>query len=93
MRTEAVFEPTLDEPEPRGHKQGGAHGMTSLRLLKSIVVAPPSAGPPSSANLDVSGPFARHSPSEEEPQYEIRSDKSDHVAVHKGRALTLVNDR
>lgn len=26
----------------------------------------------------------------DEPQYEIRSDKTDHVAAHKGRALTLV---
>jgi hypothetical protein len=25
--------------------------------------------------------------SKEEPQYEIRSDKTDHVALHKGRAL------
>lgn len=26
--------------------------------------------------------------SEEEPQYEIRSDKTDHIAAHKGKALT-----
>lgn len=30
--------------------------------------------------------YTRHC-SEEEPQYEIRSDKTDHVAVHKGSAL------
>lgn len=29
-----------------------------------------------------------HHASPEEPQYEIRSDKTDHVALHKGRALT-----
>lgn len=27
---------------------------------------------------------------DDEPQYEIRSDKTDHVAAHKGSALTLV---
>ncbi|MHA6688154.1 hypervirulence associated TUDOR domain-containing protein [Mesorhizobium sp. A556] len=27
--------------------------------------------------------------SEEDPQYEIKSDKTDHVAAHKGGALTL----
>ena len=26
--------------------------------------------------------------SEEEPQYEIKSDKTDHIAMHKGSALT-----
>lgn len=29
-----------------------------------------------------------HHASEEDPQYEIKSDKSDHIAAHKGRALT-----
>ena len=29
---------------------------------------------------------------DDEPQYEIRSDKTDHVAAHKGSALTLVKD-
>ncbi|MEV5407165.1 DUF2945 domain-containing protein [Streptomyces albidoflavus] len=29
-----------------------------------------------------------HHASEDEPQYEIRSDKTDHIAMHKGRALT-----
>jgi hypothetical protein len=28
-----------------------------------------------------------HHASREDPQYEIKSDKSDHVALHKGRAL------
>lgn len=31
-----------------------------------------------------------HHGTEEDPQYEIKSDKSDHVAVHKGSALKLV---
>jgi len=31
-----------------------------------------------------------HHASEEDPQYEIKSDKSDHIAVHKGRALKLL---
>ncbi|MBS1949328.1 MAG: DUF2945 domain-containing protein [Bacteroidetes bacterium] len=29
-----------------------------------------------------------HHASENDPQYEIKSDKSDHIAVHKGKALT-----
>ncbi|MBS9372376.1 DUF2945 domain-containing protein [Rhodococcus sp. B50] len=28
--------------------------------------------------------------SEDEPQYEIRSDKTDHVAMHKGSALKKI---
>ena len=31
-----------------------------------------------------------HHASEEEPQYEIKSDKTDHVALHKGGALRLL---
>ena len=31
----------------------------------------------------------RHRASEAEPQYEIKSDKTDHVAAHKGSALDL----
>lgn len=31
-----------------------------------------------------------HHCSADDPQYEIQSDRSDHVAMHKGRALTLV---
>lgn len=30
--------------------------------------------------------------SEDEPQYEIASDKTDHVAAHKGSALSLLGD-
>ena len=30
--------------------------------------------------------------SADEPQYEIKSDKTDHVAAHKGSALRLVDD-
>jgi hypothetical protein len=29
-----------------------------------------------------------HHASEDDPQYEIKSDKTDHVALHKGTALT-----
>ncbi|WHZ06438.1 MAG: uncharacterized protein OJF59_000191 [Cytophagales bacterium] len=29
-----------------------------------------------------------HHATEDDPQYEIKSDKSDHVAAHKGSALT-----
>ncbi|MGO4704215.1 DUF2945 domain-containing protein [Microvirga sp. 2MCAF38] len=31
-----------------------------------------------------------HHASEEEPQYEIKSDKTDHVAMHKGGSLTKI---
>ena len=31
-----------------------------------------------------------HHASKEDPQYEIKSDKTDHVAVHKGAALRLM---
>jgi hypothetical protein len=31
-----------------------------------------------------------HHASKDDPQYEIKSDKTDHVALHKGRALRLL---
>ena len=31
-----------------------------------------------------------HHASAEDPQYEIKSDKTEHVALHKGRALRLL---
>lgn len=33
-----------------------------------------------------------HHASKAEPQYEIRSDKTDHIALHKGSALRRMND-
>lgn len=33
-----------------------------------------------------------HHASRDEPQYEIKSGKTDHVAMHKGSALTRIND-
>lgn len=33
-----------------------------------------------------------HHASKDDPQYEIKSDKSDHVAVHKGSALSKKTD-
>lgn len=32
----------------------------------------------------------RHRASTDDPQYEIKSDKTDHIAAHKGGALTKV---
>lgn len=29
--------------------------------------------------------------SQDEPQYEIKSDKTDHIAAHKGSALSLID--
>lgn len=34
----------------------------------------------------------KHHACEDDPQYEIKSDKSDHVAMHKGSALTKSNN-
>ncbi|WP_066303574.1 DUF2945 domain-containing protein [Arthrobacter luteolus] len=42
------------------------------------------------ADFDYKGHTHRASP--EEPQYEIRSDKTDHVAAHKGSALRLLKE-
>ena len=33
----------------------------------------------------------KHHASKEDPQYEIKSDKTDHIAAHKGSALSLIN--
>jgi hypothetical protein len=33
-----------------------------------------------------------HHASSDEPQYENKSDKSDHIAVHKGSALSCLDD-
>jgi hypothetical protein len=33
-----------------------------------------------------------HHASEHDPQYEIKSDKTDHVALHKARALTKLRN-
>ncbi len=34
-----------------------------------------------------------HHASEDEPQYEIKSDKTDHIAMHKASALTRLDER
>lgn len=39
-------------------------------------------------DVDYKGHTRRCTP--QNPQYEIRSDKTDHVAMHKGGALTLI---
>ncbi|BDZ38679.1 DUF2945 domain-containing protein [Microbacterium suwonense] len=33
-----------------------------------------------------------HRASDDDPQYEIKSDKTEHVAAHKGSALTRIDD-
>ena len=33
----------------------------------------------------------RHRASKESPQYEIKSDKTDHIAAHRGDVLTKLN--
>lgn len=40
-------------------------------------------------NVDYKG-YTHHA-SDEDPQYEIQSDKSDHVAMHKGAALRRID--
>jgi len=34
----------------------------------------------------------KHHASPQSPQYEIKSSKTDHIAMHKGAALTLLRD-
>ena len=41
------------------------------------------------ADFDYKG-YTHHA-GKEDPQYAIKSDKTDHVAVHKGKALTKVS--
>ena len=41
------------------------------------------------ADFDYKG-YTHHA-SKDDPQYAIRSDKTDHVAVHKGKALTKLS--
>lgn len=40
-------------------------------------------------DVDYKGHIRRCTP--EDPQYEIKSDKTDHVAMHKGTALTKIS--
>ncbi len=42
------------------------------------------------ADIDYKG-YTHHA-SEQDPQYEIKSDKTDHVALHKAGALKIVYD-
>jgi Hypervirulence associated proteins TUDOR domain len=42
------------------------------------------------ADVDYKGHV--HHATREDPQYEIRSDKTDHIAMHKGSALRLIRD-
>ncbi|MGO0605235.1 DUF2945 domain-containing protein [Brevibacterium linens] len=42
------------------------------------------------ADFDYKGHRRRASP--DDPQYEIKSDKTDHIAAHKGGALHLIDD-
>lgn len=42
------------------------------------------------ADFDYKGHRRRASP--QEPQYEIKSDKTEHIAAHKGSALQLLKD-
>lgn len=41
-------------------------------------------------DFDYKGHIRRATP--ESPQYEIRSDRTDHIAAHKGGALTRIRD-
>ncbi|WP_373377733.1 DUF2945 domain-containing protein [Cupriavidus nantongensis] len=43
------------------------------------------------ADFDYKG--HRHRASEDDPQYEIKSDKTDHIAAHKGAVLKLVKGK
>lgn len=43
------------------------------------------------ADFDYKG--YQHHASKEDPQYEIKSDKTDHIAVHKSAALSLIKNK
>lgn len=43
------------------------------------------------ADFDYKG--YRHHAGKEDPQYEIKSDKTDHIAVHKSAALSLIKNK
>lgn len=43
-------------------------------------------------NADFNYKGYTHRATSKDPQYEIKSDKSDHIAAHKGGALTLLKD-
>jgi hypothetical protein len=55
-------------------------GLVSGVIFKKVV-----------SNVRIKG-YVHHA-SKEEPQYFIKSDKTDHVAIHKGSALKLVKTR
>ncbi|MGN6490377.1 MAG: DUF2945 domain-containing protein [Agriterribacter sp.] len=42
-------------------------------------------------NFDYKG-YTHHA-SEDDPQYEIKSSKTDHIAAHKGSALTMIKSK
>lgn len=52
-------------------------GIVSGTIIKTITADTPVKG------------YVHHA-SKEQPQYIIRSDKTDHVAIHRGSALTLI---
>ena len=55
-------------------------GRVSGVLIKKVISDPKFKG------------YVRHA-SREEPQYLIKSDKTEHVAIHKGTALRLIPTR
>jgi hypothetical protein len=59
--------------------------LKSATTLRGIPKPDMSAGRSSRSIVDYKG-YTHHA-SQEEPQYEIKSDKTDHVAMHKGSAL------
>jgi len=79
----------IDTTEASSHEedvQGGDHvvwnseaGHVSGRIIKVHT-----------KDVDYKG-YTHHA-SKDEPQYEIRSDKTDHIAMHKGAALSRVDD-
>jgi hypothetical protein len=76
-------EPCLD---PQGSSRGNTTGGTAEGRCRSQVyfLAYPAASTPAL----VLG-YKRHA-SKDEPQYIIKSDKTDHLAIHKGSALKKI---
>jgi hypothetical protein len=83
---------TLDCPQQRRPQHQGAFTMTKSFKVGDHVRWNSEAGRVSGTiiavhtrDFDYKG--HTHHASKEEPQYEIKSDKTDHIAAHKGSAL------
>ena len=98
VRVECPMVYTVSPDQSSGLCKGNAGEeivMTTLYKIGDHVTGNSEAGQVSgriirvhTADFDYKG-YTHHA-TPEDPQYEIKSDKSDHIAAHKGTALRLV---